>query len=120
MKKLLTLFIFLTLLLVADDYKAGETLYFQKGCNGCHGNSGAGMNTYPKIANYPKEYLVNKLLHYKNDVIKRMQANLMIPFAKPLTQKEIELISYFLSNYKEDKEAERYDMEFETWGDGGS
>ena len=120
MKKLTILFMIFTLFTHADDYKDGETLYFQKGCNSCHGNSGAGMNTYPRVANYSKECLVKKLLHYKNDVIKRMQANLMIPFAKPLTQKDIELISFFLSTFKEDTEAERYDMEFENWGDGGS
>ena len=44
----------------------------------------------------------------------------MIPFAKPLSQKDIELISYFLSTWHEDTEIERYDTEFESWGDGGS
>jgi len=120
MKQLFIFFTLFALFSSADNYKDGETLYFQKGCNSCHGITGAGMNTYPKLSNMPKEYLIKKLLHYKNDVIKRMQANLMIPFAKPLSQKDIELISYFLSNWHEDKELERYDMEFESWGDGGS
>jgi hypothetical protein len=44
----------------------------------------------------------------------------MIPFAKNLSDSDIDAVTYFLENIRSEEDEERYDIEYETWGDGGS
>ena len=104
-----------------DLYKQGEILYSQKGCNGCHGIQGEGLNTYAKLANRPKFMLVKKLKFYRAKTgIMNQTAQIMIPFAQNLSDDEIHYLTTYLSEFKEDKDAPRYEIEYESWGDGGS
>lgn len=104
-----------------DPYKEGEILYSQKGCNGCHGISGEGMQSYPKLANRQKYLLVQKLKFYRGKKgVMNQTAQIMIPFAENLTDEEISYLTTYLSEYKEDANAPKYDIEYEAWGDGGS
>ncbi|HIC42954.1 MAG TPA: cytochrome c [Sulfurimonas sp.] len=112
---------FISLYAEIDIYKEGEILYSQKGCNGCHGIHGEGMHEYPVIMNKPKWYLVKKMKFYRGKKgVMNQTAQLMIPFAENLNDDEISYLTHFLSLYKEDLNAPRYDIEFESWGDGGS
>jgi hypothetical protein len=43
----------------------------------------------------------------------------MVPFAQPLSDLDIELLSTFLHDFVDDQKV-HYDPEYETWGDGGS
>jgi cytochrome c553 len=119
MKKILLSILFL-ITLNADQYTKGEILYFQKGCNGCHGLGGSGMNNYPKLAHRSEAYLLKKLDAYAKGTIKTMQASLMRSFALSLTKEESKDLVYYLANVKEEEEQERYAPAYETWGDGGS
>jgi len=104
-----------------DMYKEGEILYSQKGCNGCHGIHGEGMHQYPVIMNKPKWYLVKKMKFYRGKKgVMNQTAQIMIPFAENLSDDEISYLTYYLSQYKEDIDAPKYDIEYESWGDGGS
>lgn len=104
-----------------DTYKEGEILYSQKGCNGCHGIHGEGMHEYPVIMNKPKWYLVKKMKFYRGKKgVMNQTAQIMIPFAENLNDDEISYLTYYLSQYKEDLDAPKYDIEYESWGDGGS
>lgn len=104
-----------------DPYKQGEILYSQKGCNGCHGIQGEGLNNYSKLANRPKFMLVKKLKFYRGKSgVMDQTAQIMIPFAESLSNDEIHYLTTYLSNFKEDKDAPRYEIEYESWGDGGS
>ncbi len=104
-----------------SDYKQGEILYAQKGCNGCHGIHGEGMHEYPLLMNKPKYLLVEKLKFYRGKIgFMNQTAQIMIPFAEKLSDEEISLLTTYLSAYKEDANEEQYDMEYESWGDGGS
>jgi cytochrome c553 len=118
--KKFTVFLFLSLnFIFAFKYTQGETLYFSKGCNGCHGVDAMGIQSYPKLAKKPQKYLIKKIKNYQKGLIKTQQANLMIPFAKSLNARELELISYFLENiYIENREM--YYPDSDNWGDGGS
>lgn len=121
--KLLSLLLLLELSCFADidPYKEGEILYSQKGCNGCHGIAGEGMNTYPRIANKQKYILVQKLKFYRGKKgVMNQTAQIMIPFAEGLSDEEISYLTTYLSEYMEDANAPKYDIEFESWGDGGS
>ena len=96
----------------------GEELYMKYGCYGCHGAKAQGSASFPKLANKPKDYLVKRLIGYKNGTIHSNRADMMQPFAKKLSDKEIEMIAEFLANIKE--EQERYYQEFEVGDSSGS
>ena len=100
-------------------YKTGESLYFEKGCNGCHGTKAEGMTGYPGLANRAKGFLTYKLKRFRDKLSDNQQQEMMIPFAQGLSDAEIDALTTFLHEYI-DNQMERYDMEFETWGDGGS
>lgn len=111
-----------SLLLFADidPYKQGEVLYSQKGCNGCHGIHGEGVLSYPILMNKPKYKLVKKLKFYRSKKgVMDQTAQMMIPFAQ-LSDEEISYITTYLSEYTEDLNAPKYDIEYESHGDGGS
>jgi len=104
-----------------DAYKEGEILYSSKGCNGCHGMHGEGLNTYPVLMNRQKYLLVQKLKFYRGKKgVMNQTAQIMIPFAEYLSDMEISYLTTYLSKYKEDTNAPKYDIEYESWGDGGS
>lgn len=122
-KLLLTLALISTLSLAKqiDPYIQGEILYSQKGCNGCHGIHGEGMHEYPVLMNKQKFLLVKKMKFYRaKKGVMNQTAQIMIPFAENLNDEEISYLTTFLSQFKEDANAPKYDMEFEAWGDGGS
>lgn len=47
-------------------------------------------------------------------------AQIMIPFAEQLSDEEISFLTTYLSEHKEDADAPKYDIKYESWGDGGS
>jgi cytochrome c553 len=103
----------------SDNYDAGERLYFEKGCNGCHGIKGEGLHEYPALANRKKEILAGKLKRFRQGLSDNQQQELMIGFAQELSDEEIDALTTFLHEFK-DEQTEQYDMEYESWGDGGS
>lgn len=104
-----------------DPYLQGEILYAQKGCNGCHGIHGEGMHEYPVLMNKQKFILVQKMKFYRaKKGVMNQTAQIMIPFAENLSDEEISYLTTYLSKFKEDANAPKYEMEFEAWGDGGS
>ncbi len=117
------LFLLSFLSLFAGDngkiYEKGKTLYFQKGCNNCHGGRAEGTGNYPMLANKPKGFLTYKLDTFKKGVADNARQEMMVGFAVPLDAEQIDAITTFLSDFH-DAETERYDTEYETWGDGGS
>ncbi len=118
---LITFILYLPCFADIDPYKEGQILYSQKGCNGCHGIVGEGMLSYPKLINRQKYLLVKKLKFYRGKKgVMNQTAQIMIPFAQNLSDEEISYLTVYLSQYKEDANAPKYDIEFESWGDGGS
>ncbi len=105
--------VFLFMIFIALIYASqGEKLYNKHGCYGCHGIDGAGTNGFPKLSYKSKVYLVNRLLGYKEERINSNRADMMKPYAKALTKKEIEEIATYLSSPKKAKEyyEEEYDL----------
>ncbi len=111
----------LSTLLIADesDYQKGENIYFEKGCNGCHGTKAEGMNAYPMLANRAKGFLTYKLERFRSEISDNQQQEMMIPFAKGLSDTQIDMLTTFLNKFH-DKQTEHYDIDFEQEGDGGS
>ena len=116
---IINLIAFVTLFAQESLYEQGRILYFDKGCNGCHGVKAEGMNNYPLLANRAKGFLAYKLNQFRKGIANTQTAQMMIAFAQPLSDQEIDAITTFLHDFKDDQQ-ERYNPAYETWGDGGS
>ncbi len=115
----LFLLFFTSLFASSELYKQGEALYFQKGCNGCHGIKAEGITSYPALANRAKGFLTYKLERFRNQISDNQQQEMMIPFAIALSDNDINAITTFLNEFV-DTQQEQYDSSYEVWGDGGS
>lgn len=116
------LLLFLTFLILDADslYEKGEKIYKQKGCGSCHGVRLEGMHRYPYLANRAKGFLIYKLKRFRSRKADNQQQEMMIPFAKDLSDKDIEALGTYMNEYV-DKSAEKsYDYSFSREGDGGS
>jgi len=84
-----------------ESYKEGEHLYFQKGCNNCHGTNAEGSSYYPPLARKNKSYLKEKLLAFKRGKASSQKAEVMFTFTKNLNEMQIEKLSSFLAEFQE-------------------
>lgn len=100
-------------------YDKGKGLYFEKGCNGCHGLKAEGMTNYPALANRAKGFLAFKLESYRKGIVQTQAQQMMISFAKPLSDEDIDALTTYLHDFV-DEQKEFYNPGYETWGDGGS
>lgn len=92
-------------ILIADtsvSYELGKRLYYANGCANCHGTNAEGSSYYPKLANKKEVFLTKKLQDFKNGISQTQKQEIMFTFAKSLTQKDIQNLSYFLSHFKKD------------------
>jgi len=115
-----TFLVFFTFLYAQTAYEVGKKLYLEKTCFSCHGNKAEGMHNYPYLANRAKGYLSYKLKRFRDNISNSQQQEMMIAFALGLSDEDIENLTTYLSQYKDDENAESYDDSFETYGDGGS
>ena len=115
------LFLSITAILYAKTpYELGKELYLSKGCSGCHGNKAEGMHNYPYLANRAKGFLSYKMKRFRDKTADNQQQEMMIPFAVGLSDADIENLTTYLAEYKEDELEESYDYSFQVHGDGGS
>ena len=77
------------------------------------------MTSYPALANRAKGFLRYKLERFRNEISDTQIQEMMIPFAKELSDEQIDVITTFLNEFV-DEQTEKYDIEFQTEGDGGS
>lgn len=107
-----------TTFLLASAYDQGKKLYFEKGCNGCHGISAGGSGQYPALAYRRKPFLIDKLKGYRSKQGTTQLSQMMIPFALGLSDVQIDALTTFFSQYNETSAPAKKD--FSTKGDGGS
>ena len=81
----------------AQDVTAGETLY-KKECRACHGPTGKGLASYPKLAGQTAEYLADKLQRYRAGEKFGPNTPLMAPRAKNLSDEDIVNIAGFVAS----------------------
>jgi len=115
----LLFFLFTTLYSQSALYEKGRELYFEKACNGCHGVKAEGMTNYPSLANRAKGFLTFKLKNYRKGIVQTQAQQMMISFAKPLSDEDIDALTSYLHDFI-DEQKEFYNPSYETWGDGGS
>jgi len=107
-----------TTLLLASTYEEGKKLYFEKGCNGCHGITAGGSAQYPALAYRRKPFLVDKLKGFRAKQGSTQLSQMMIPFALGLSDTQIDALTTFFSEFKEEVSHDK--TERSSRGDGGS
>lgn len=66
-------------------------------CLGCHGPDGQGQGPFPKLAGKPAAELAAMLKDYRAGKTRGPQSATMFPFAKVLTDAEINVITDYLA-----------------------
>ena len=117
MKKL---FIFTALSLFSFANSEMETLYLKNACNSCHGMYGEGMGASPRLQGVREEILLRRLKDLQAGKPRTAFGSIMISFAKALDENQTKEMAKYLSNLKTNTDDERYDIEYDPAGDGGS
>ncbi len=109
LKKAMIVSLLLGALLGADDTngtKEGERIYMAKGCYGCHGTEAEGVNNYPRLACRSEGDLLDKLHKLRRGVGHSAEREMMIPFAKALSDAQMRAVVKYLSRKCEESEEE--------------
>ncbi|MEL6478924.1 MAG: c-type cytochrome [Pseudomonadota bacterium] len=80
----------------AQDLDSGAKLY-KKECRGCHGRTGKGLSSYPKLAGKPQDYLAERLEQYRAGKKLGPNTPLMAPRAKKLSDADIANLSNYIA-----------------------
>lgn len=66
-------------------------------CAGCHEVDGSGTKKFPRLAGQHKEYLIDQLTKFRNDVHINPGARFMRTVAKRMTEDEIKSVAEYLN-----------------------
>ena len=66
-------------------------------CGGCHEDDGSGGKRFPRLAGQHREYLIDQLMKFRNDVHTYAGARFMREVAKRLTEEEIRAVAEYVS-----------------------
>ncbi len=72
-------------------------LKYAGNCLGCHGHAGKGQGVFPRLAGLPAAELAAKLKDYRAGKTLGPQSATMMPFAKALTDAEIDALAGYLA-----------------------
>ena len=89
-------------------------------CNSCHGIYGEGMGASPRLQGVREEILLRRLKDLQEGKTRTAFGAIMISFAKALDENQTIQMAKYLSNLKTKVNDERYDIEYDPAGDGGS
>ncbi len=80
----------------AADIAAAETMYAEN-CAQCHGRTGRGLASFPRIAGNDAAYIANRLMQYRAGETVGPNSPLMWPVAGPLSDREIADLAAFVA-----------------------
>jgi cytochrome c553 len=113
-------FIFTALSLFSHANNEMEVLYLKNGCNSCHGMYGEGMGASPRLQGVREQILLRRLKDLQNGKTRSAFGTIMISFAKALDANQTKEMAKYLSNLETKVDDERYEIEYDPAGDGGS
>ena len=82
------------------DALAGQARYSET-CVNCHGPSGRGMASFPRLAGKDADYITGRLTQYRSGEMVGPNSGLMIPMAQDLSDDEIANLAAYLSTTSE-------------------
>ena len=97
-----------------------ESVYLKNACNSCHGIYGEGMGASPRLQGQREDVLLRRLKDLQQGKTRTAFGSIMISFAKSLNKDQTIAMAKYLSKLKTIINKDRYDIEFDTAGDGGS
>ena len=108
----------LTFMLFASN--TSETLYLKNACNSCHGMYAEGMGASPRLQGLREDVLLRRLKDLQQGKTRTAFGSVMISFAKSLDENQTIQMAKYLSTLKTTINEDRYDIEYDSAGDGGS
>lgn len=66
-------------------------------CAGCHEEDGAGTKRFPRLAGQHREYLIDQMMKFRNDVHSYAGARFMREVTKRMTESEIRAVAEYMS-----------------------
>ncbi len=81
---------------------------------------GEGMGASPRLQGVREHVLLRRLKDLQNGKTRSAFGTVMISFAKALDENQTKEMAKYLSNLKTNIEDERYEIEYDPAGDGGS
>jgi cytochrome c553 len=78
------------------DMAAAEKVYASV-CKNCHGPTGAGMASFPRLAGKDADYLASRLKQYRAGEMVGPNSPLMMPHAAKLSDAEIASLAAYIS-----------------------
>ncbi len=103
-----------------DAENVMEKLYLKNGCNSCHGMYGEGIGASPRLQGVKEETLLRRLRNLQKGITRSANGAIMVSFAKALDENQTIQMAKYLSNLKTYIPKERYEIEYDPAGDGGS
>jgi cytochrome c553 len=97
-----------------------ETLYLKNACQGCHGMYGEGTGASPRLQGVKEEILLRRLKDLQSGKTRSAFGTVMVSFAQALDANQTMQMAKYLSNLTTKVDDDRYDIEYEPSGDGGS
>jgi len=97
-----------------------EQLYLKNACNSCHGMYGEGMGATPRIQGVKEHILLRRMKNLQQGKTRSAFGSIMISFAKSLDENQTIQMAKYLSTLETKIDDDRYDIEYEPAGDGGS
>ena len=113
-------FLIFTLSYAKTPYEKGKEIYVAKACYSCHGHKAEGMNNFPALANRAKGYMTYKLKRFRSKKADSQAQEMMITYSVNLSDEDIDYLTTYMYEYKDEEVSEHYDYSFQTHGDGGS
>jgi len=97
-----------------------EALYLKNACNSCHGMYGEGMGASPRLQGVKEHILLRRMKDLQQGKTRSAFGTIMITFAKALDENETIEMAKYLANLEVKIDDDRYDIEYDPAGDGGS
>jgi len=97
-----------------------EQVYLKNACNSCHGVYGEGMGSAPRLQGRREAVLLKRLKNLQEGKTRSPFGTIMISFAKALDENQTIQMAKYLSTLKTVISSDRYDVEYDPSGDGGS
>lgn len=120
MRFIISIYLIFSFAQAKTPYELGEELYKAKACYSCHGHKLEGMNTFPYLANRAKGYMAYKLKRFRSKKADTQAQEMMITYSVNLSDEDIENLTTYMYEFKDEEFEERYDDSFQTHGHGGS
>lgn len=74
-------------------------LKYAANCLSCHGASGQGMGPFPKLAGQSAEQIAGTLRDYRAGKTVGAQTATMVPFAKALSEAEVDAVARYIASF---------------------